>query len=97
MAPNRNACMRNTRRVAGQMAVAPVCEHTFVTTPSELLSHLRVIEHMLENLDPASIPIDEVIEMFFDLAELQHVCASAKNMLEQIDPAVAERAQAADA
>jgi hypothetical protein len=39
-----------------------------VTTPSELLSLLRVIEHALENLDPASMPIDEVIEMFFDLA-----------------------------
>jgi hypothetical protein len=83
--------------VAARINVAPVCEHTFVTTPSELLSLLRVIEHALENLDPASMPIDEVIEMFFDLAELQHVCVSAQNMLEQIDPGVTERAQRADA
>ena len=83
------------------MDVAPACEHTFVTTPSELLSHLRVVEQflieLLENLDPASMPIDEVIEMFFDLAELQRVCASGKSKLEQIDPGVAERAQRADA
>ena len=79
------------------MVVAPVCEHTFVTTPSELLSLLRVIEHALENLDPASMPIDEVIDMFFDLAELQHVCVSAQKMLEQIDPGVAERARLAGA
>jgi hypothetical protein len=89
--------MPHTRRVTARVVVAPVWEHTFVTTPSELISHLRVIEQALENLDPAAIPIDEVIEMFFELAELQHVCVSAKNMLEQIDPGVTERAQSADA
>jgi hypothetical protein len=83
--------------VPARLVVAPVCEHTFVTTPSELLSLLRVIENALENLDPASMPIDEVIDMFFDLAELQHVYVSAQKMLEQIDPAVAERARLAGA
>jgi hypothetical protein len=87
--------------VAARIIVAPVCEHTFVTTTTELLSHLRVLEQfllaLLEDLDPVSMPIDEVIEMFFDLAELQQVCACAKSKLEEIDPGVAERAQRADA
>jgi hypothetical protein len=62
---------------------------------------MRVIEQflakLLDELDPDALPIEEVIEMFFELAELQHVCASTKSKLERLDPGVAERAQPADA
>lgn len=64
-------------------AVVPVCEHTFVSTsqlPTSYLDAVRALKESLmrlvRELDPESVPMEEVIEMLIEIAEFEHAIAS---------------------
>jgi hypothetical protein len=65
--------------------VAPVCEHTFVPTSQLPISYLEAVRALKESLmrlvrelDPESVPMEEVIEMLIEIAEFEHAIASVR-------------------
>jgi hypothetical protein len=64
--------------------VAPLCEHTFVSTPQLPTGYLNAANALKESLmrlvrelDPDSTPIEEVVEVLIEIAEFEHAIASA--------------------